>query len=245
MNTRVAASVVALLFAASVQTGFAQIRGVGTRVGPTFTTFGGDAEWESKTGIMLSGFFIYSLSEQLAVYPELSYVRKGAGSTERPSGQDPVTGLLFEQTLEFTNDLDYVELQVPIAVMIPARRTAVRARVYAGPSVALEVKCRSDLSAAVQSFSPTGTPLARVSTSTSGGCEDEIGRLGGPLFTATKRLDFGLIFGAGVDVGVGRGALTGDLRYDFGLADIQDGTGGTIRNRAFEVLFGYVHYFSG
>ncbi len=244
MKTRVAVSVAALLFAASVQTGFAQTRGVGIRAGPTFTTFGGDAEWESKTGFILSAFFIYSLSERLAVYPELSYVRKGAGSTELSTGQDPVTGLLFEQTLKFTNNLDYVELQVPIALMIPARRTAVRARVYAGPSVALELKCRTDLSAEVQSFSPTGTPLAVVSTSTSGGCADESGRLGGPLFTATKSLDFGLILGAGVDVGVGRGALTGDLRYGFGLADIQDGTGGSIRNRSFVILLGYTHYFS-
>jgi hypothetical protein len=66
-----------------------------------------------------------------------------------------------------------------------------------------------------------------------------------PGFTSTKSLDFGLVFGAGIDVGIGKGAITGDFRFDLGLTDLQDGTGGSIKNRAFEILLGYAHYFSG
>ncbi|NIN10003.1 MAG: outer membrane beta-barrel protein [Gemmatimonadales bacterium] len=243
MNKRVAVSVAALLFAASVHTGFSQGPGVGARVGPTFSTFGGDAESGSKTGFIVSGYFIYSISERVSVYPELSYVRKGGTSSGRVLSQDPVRGFFIEETSERTTGLDYLELQVPITMMIPARRTAVSARLYAGPSVAVELKCRTELNLTARTFSPTGPTLDVTSTTESGSCESE-SQTGGPLFTSTKRLDFGLVLGAGMDVGIGRGAITGDLRYDFGLADIQDGTGGSIKNRAFEILLGYAHYFS-
>ncbi len=244
MNKRVAVSMVALFLAAGVHTGFAQGRGIGTRIGPTFTTFGGDAESDSKTGFIISGFFIYSFSELVSVDPELAYVRKGGGSTALFVDTDPVTGGILRQNLEWTNDLDYVELHLPVTLRIPARQTAVRARVYAGPAVALELNCSTELSLRVERFSPAGASLDVTSVSESGSCEDE-SSLGAPLFTSTQSLDFGVILGAGLDVGIGRGAITGDLRFDLGLADIQDGTGGSIKNRAFEILLGYAHYFSG
>jgi hypothetical protein len=100
MSKRVAVSVVALLLAAVAHTGFAQDLGVGGRIGPTFTTFGGDADPDSKTGFIVGGFFIYSFSELVSVYPELSYVRKGASSTRLASGGfDPSTGGFLEHTL--------------------------------------------------------------------------------------------------------------------------------------------------
>jgi hypothetical protein len=244
MSKRVAVSVVALLLAAVAHTGFAQDLGVGGRIGPTFTTFGGDADRDSKTGFIVGGFFIYSFSELVSVYPELSYVRKGASSTRLASGGfDPSTGGFLEHTLEHTTDLDYLELQVPITLTIPAHRIGVR--VYGGPAVALELKCSAEQRLETEAFSPAGTSLGVDSATVSGGCEDESLLHGVPLFTSTKSLDFGLVFGAGIDVGIGKGAITGDFRFDLGLSDIQDGTDGSIKNRAFEILLGYAHYFSG
>jgi len=242
MSKRIAVSVILLFLAAGAQPGLAQGQGVGGRIGPTFTTFGGDADPDSKTGFIVGGFFIYSFSELVSVYPELSYVRKGASSSGGVGVFINDRGELVEVTLEHTSNLDYAELQVPITLTIPARWIGVR--VYAGPTVALELNCSAELRFETKTFSPAGTSLGVESSTVSGACEDE-SPLGGPMFISTKSLDFGLVFGAGLDVGIGKGSIIGDFRFDLGLTDIRDGTGGSVKNRAFEILLGYVHYFSG
>ncbi len=51
------------------------------------------------------------------------------------------------------------------------------------------------------------------------------------------------MFGAGVGVAVGGGAITADIRYNLGLMDIYEGTG-TVRNRTLQALVGYAHHLS-
>jgi hypothetical protein len=85
-----------------------------------------------------------------------------------------------------------------------------RPRLYAGPSLALELGCgwsldeRSDLS---------------------GGVRSSGARRASPQ-------------GGGLDIRIGGGALTADVRYNLGLIDI-DESDATSRNRAFQVLPGY------
>ncbi|NIM50715.1 MAG: hypothetical protein GTO22_15930 [Gemmatimonadales bacterium] len=52
------------------------------------------------------------------------------------------------------------------------------------------------------------------------------------------------MIGVGVDVALGNGAITADIRYNLGLMDIHESTELTLRNRAFQVLVGYVHHLS-
>jgi hypothetical protein len=67
-----------------------------------------------------------------------------------------------------------------------------------------------------------------------GGSSFEIG------FPATNTVDVGLLFGAGIDVRLGPGKVSGDVRYDLGLTDIAE-AGSTLKNRSIEFLLGYVY----
>ena len=242
MSKRTVVSVIALVLAAGVHPGFAQNHGIGGRIGLTFATFGGDVDPNSKTGFVLSGYFIYSFSDRVSVTPELSYVRKGARSRGVGIFFDPSTFVVTEEAIELTTNLDYGRLLAPITLMIPARRFAVRFQ--AGPAIALELRCSGEVKVETERFGPTGTRIGGESATVSGDCGDE-SPLVWPLGISTKSLDFGLVFGAGMDVRAGPGAITIDLRYDLGLADIHDDTNGSIKNRAFEILLGYVRYFTG
>ena len=72
------------------------------------------------------------------------------------------------------------------------------------------------------------------------GCGQELeGWPGVPLFDETARLDPGLLFGVGVEIALGSGAISGEVRYDLGLKDITTGESGSQRNRAFHFLVGY------
>jgi hypothetical protein len=234
---------VALVLVAAAQTSFAQDLGVGGRIGPTFTTFGGDADPDSKTGFTVSGFFTYSFGKLVGTHPELSFVRKGASSTSSGFGQGP-DGEFLEITIRQTVDLDYVEFRVPVALTLPVVEHTLGLRAYAGPSVAFELGCHVELQIKTEEISPmTLSSTGSESETVSGGCDEEFG--GRSFFVATKRIDFGMLFGAGLNVRVGRGALTGDVRYDLGLTDINDEGSGSIKNRAFEVVLGYARYISG
>lgn len=75
----------------------------------------------------------------------------------------------------------------------------------------------------------------------SGGCEDQASMFPVTFFTATASIDLGLLFGAGIDVRLGPGMISGDVRYDLGLTDIIEGGGSSVKNRAIEILLGYVY----
>jgi hypothetical protein len=58
-----------------------------------------------------------------------------------------------------------------------------------------------------------------------------------------SRFDFGLQFGGGLSVGVGPGALIGDVRYGLGLTDLYDED--KSKNRAFAFTLGYAIPLTG
>lgn len=88
-------------------------------------------------------------------------------------------------------------LQLPVLVQFHVPLDAnLTPRVFAGPSLAFELAC--DVSFDDESMS----------------CED--------FGTTTKSIDFGLVFGAGVDIPAGSVVVTLDARYDLGLTNIVD-----------------------
>ena len=54
-----------------------------------------------------------------------------------------------------------------------------------------------------------------------------------------KSTDFGLVFGGGVDFGLGKGYFTIDLRYTLGLTTISDFEDEDVKNGAFSLMLGY------
>lgn len=107
-------------------------------------------------------------------------------------------------------------LQIPVLVQYHLPTPGVSPRVFAGPSLAFEVSCDIE------------------DGSFSASCEDE--------GVDTKSADFGLVFGAGVDIPAGGVVVTLDGRYDMGVTNIgedADELGDVeIKNRAWELFAG-------
>ena len=106
-------------------------------------------------------------------------------------------------------------LQIPILVQYHLPTPGVSPRIFAGPTIAFEVGC--DLEDGTFSAS----------------CEDEE--------VNTKSADFGLVFGAGIDVPAGGVVVTLDGRYDMGVTNIAEEVEGSdfeIKNRAWEFFAG-------
>lgn len=213
------------LFLSPATSAFAQRHSMGVRLGATIASFGGEVQeildLDSRVGFVGGFAFRYNFGRLGGVQPEILYVVKGA--TDRIEGFDVQVRI------------KYLELQLPVVLMIPVSGS-VRPRVYAGPSVARELSCRV----------PLDDGFARLTFA----C-DELLDLGGGgtgvAFTETKGLDFGVVFGGGMDVGAGPGAVTLDVRYDVGITNLNDlpGVDDSLHNRALELLAGYSFYFGG
>ncbi|UCC71942.1 MAG: PorT family protein [Gemmatimonadota bacterium] len=219
----------------------AQTLEIGGRAGPAITTHAGDGDADSKLGFSVAGFAGFKLGERVTIYGELSFVRKGSTNEWAFFFVDPSENLV-ETSFDSSVDLDYLELQVPVAFLFPTGGK-LRPRLYAAPSLAVELGCRASLAVRTEVFSPGGVFIESQESKFTGDCRDdyEHGVFGGPLFTETKTLDIGIVFGGGLDLRIGGGALTADLRYNLGLSDIAD-SDATLRNRAFQVLLGYSYF---
>lgn len=196
----------------------AQSTSLGVKGGVTIATFGGaDAGSPgNETGFVGGGFATIALGDIFAIQPEVLYARKGAKwDVPEISG----TGHL---------KLGYIEIPVLARVNIPASPGgAFTPYAVAGPSIAFQSRCR--LSAEDQS------------TSVSVACDDPI--FEGDL--AFKKVDFGMTFGLGTDIRVGRASLVLDGRYDLGLKKIDDSPlEANVRNQAFMIMAG-VHFLIG
>lgn len=113
--------------------------------------------------------------------------------------------------------LDYLEFPVLLRYGFPSSGS-VGLHLYGGASVGVELKCEIEGSA--------GGITATADC-------DEAG-------IDTKSVDFGLVGGAGVDIGISESVdLVLDVLYDFGLTSIDDTADpGDVKNRAFVIKAG-------
>ncbi len=219
-------SISSLILLAIASPANAQRLSIGGRLGLDFARLDlpSGAGLDTRTGFSVGGFVGYHLSKRFAVQPELSFVTKGAESAaifiSYHEGTPPELNPLVTN-VQIDYKLSYLELQVPLTLMIPAGSAALAPRLYLGPSLAVEVGCE------------TGAEVSGAAAPTAG------------CFADTEPLDFGAIFGAGFDTRLGSGALTLDVRYNLGLQDINAGIGGTVKNRVLQLLVGYAHFFGG
>ena len=106
-------------------------------------------------------------------------------------------------------------LQIPVLVQYHLPAAVVSPRIFAGPSIAFET-----------------------------GCDIEVGSVSdscGAFDVDTKSADFGLVFGAGVDIPAGGVVVTLDGRYDLGVTNVAEEVEGSefeIKNRAWEFFAG-------
>ena len=116
-------------------------------------------------------------------------------------------------------DLTYFDLPLLVLIRVPAGDSAIWPILYAGPVLSFETKCR--LKADEGSSMDCGTG------------EDG-------LFQ-TKSPDVGMTFGGGFEIFMGSYTLQLDGRYNLGLVDIDDTTGGaagSLKNRTWSIYVG-------
>jgi len=213
---RLCSTLLALVLAVVLATpGLGQNAMVGVKAGVDFADLGGDFEdvietsSDIKTGFSVGGFVGVDLHQMFRLQGEVQYVQKGAKAKEAGA--------------EATFKVNYIEVLVPLTLMIPVEGGGVTPRLYAGPSVAFELDCKAELS--------------------EGGVSVEID-CGEPGFDApTKSIDYGIFFGGGADIAVGPGKITLDVLYNLGLGDIADedptDPSVDISNRNIQILAGY------
>ena len=125
-----------------------------------------------------------------------------------------------DQTGATTIDIDY--LRVPILVMgrITSPKSPITPILYAGPQVSFQMRCQTTVQG----------------TGQEGGCDRQAGD---PIQTNT--VEFGLVFGGGVQSRVKRFLTHADIRYNLGLSNINGGTTSstvTVNNRGWSLMVG-------
>jgi hypothetical protein len=194
----------------------AQSKRAGVNLGIDFSTLGGDIDElvgtnaESVTGFSAGAFLGIDVSRMFRIQLNGQYVQKGAK---------------FEESgVRLTFDAPYVELLLPVTLLIPIEGSSITPRFYAGPSLAFETSC--DVTLEVEGETPVTVA-----------CSD--------FDAPTTTTDYGVFFGAGVDFAVGAGEIVFDVLYNMGLANINNYPGDTetIKNRNFQILVGYAFLF--
>ncbi len=209
-----------LLIIVPVRHGFAQQIGAGLRGGLSVTDFESDlGDFGTRVGIAFGFFAEIGFGSWFAITPELQFVGKGSDNEIADPESLP--------SLESTNvdvSIGYINLLVPAVLTIPLGG-AVDPRLYAGPTLAIELTCR--VSHRVRDVVGQGS------------CGVQWIEGEPPPFVETRTFDLGLVFGGGVDIAAGPGAVTADVRYTHGLTNINSEGEPSLKNRAVEFLIGY------
>jgi len=195
--------------------------GVGARGGLVSAQFGGDIDYNSRSGFYVGAFASLSLGNLWSIHPEVALVQKGATDENLRASGGGVT------IVERNNKLTYVEFLVPLTITPPVESGQIQPRVYAAPAIAFQVSCTTEFDNAPElpgSFD----------------CDERVPVLNDAFaFTPIKSIDYGLVVGVGIDVGGGRTVFTADARYDVGIANINDLSGAQeVKNRALVFLIG-------
>ncbi|UCD85095.1 MAG: PorT family protein [Deltaproteobacteria bacterium] len=162
-----------------------------------------DMKKETKTGASFGAFVTYDINDFFAVQPELLYSMKGARWkgvwVESMSGN-----VTYEQTMS----LNYLEIPLLAKVSIPIGENF-KYNILIGPALGIitSAKLKHEITGVSEYFKQM---LEDIGVSTSG--EEDIDH--------AKSIEFGLVFGGGVDFKLGPGKVIIDARYTLGLTNI-------------------------
>lgn len=185
--------------------------------GVTLATVSHDEEprgQESKVGFVGGAAVEIGLVENFfSVQPELLFIQKGE--------KYDAAGVTTRSTLNY--------LELPVLAKVSFGSEVIKGYVNAGPSLSLGLSGTHK----VEGGETPGERAIRFGSRGSDANRQYV----------DSRFDFGLQFGGGVRVGVGPGAVIGDVRYGLGLTDLYDED--RSKNRAFAFTLGYAIPLSG
>jgi hypothetical protein len=203
----------------------------GIKVGANFANIneeGGFYGFEIKTGFIVGGFYRFDLKGNLSIQPEVYFSMKGtkaAGEqTQFHYGEDYTQ--ISRSTWDFSMKLNYLEVPVLLKFRFPSKRKF-KPNVFLGPYAAFK------LSAEV-----TGTLIFELTEEYGGEVHTESRDYTGGLINHKRGIDFGIVIGAGFDIGMGSGSLVIDARYTLGLSNIDKALPGE-NNSVFTLMLGY------
>lgn len=189
----------------------------GFKLGANLTYLSGDdaENMDSKTTLCFGGFLTYSVNELFAIQSELLYVEKGA---------ELYHNSYYDITMDY--DLAYIEIPVLARFNMPAQNSDIKPNVFFGPVFSINTEAEAeikvegpvDLLGETYDYSESGT----VDIS------DEV-----------ASIDIGLIFGVGIEIPAGNGAVIFDVRYNLGLQDVYDEGDIDLKNRVISFMVGY------
>ena len=193
------------------------ITGKGIKVGLNLANvYGDDADMEGadkkmRIGFAVGGFLTYSINEMFAVQPELLYSMQGV--KYEPSEGDIDGELIMKY--------DYIQIPILAKVNFPMEGK-VKPNIFLGPALGI------NLSAKYEYTDDLGDAMEAMGMDKEGDIEN------------VKSTAFGLVFGAGIDYGIGNGKLTFDARYNLGLTTVDDSDDDLdIKDSTISIMLGY------
>lgn len=181
-----------VLFACSIDSN-AQ---TGIKGGLNFSIIGGDIpeelNAESKTGLSFGISQQFDVADGLAFRPEVMILQKGY-----------VSNIVFDIPVEIeqTFQLDYVDVVLPALITVETQHNF-SPQFFAGPFLGFNINAEAE---------SRETRFGGEPVTTSKDISDEI-----------NSLDYGVAFGLGGLVDLAAGAITMDVRFNLGLAEIFD-----------------------
>lgn len=121
-------------------------------------------------------------------------------------------GQVLGETLKVWMNLNYVEIPVLAKLQIPTQGS-IKPSLFVGPALGVKLSGKAKAEYAGESE------------------EEDIEDI--------KSTDFGLVFGGGVDFGLGKGYLIVDLRYTLGLTTLSEFEDDDVKNGVFSLMIGY------
>ncbi len=194
---------------------------LGLRGGYSVTDQNRSTTTEGQSGLLGGVFVGIHLSPVWAIQPEVLLAGRGAEI------EDAAGSFGIEQT--------YLDVPVLVKATLPIISPAFRPVLYAGPVLSFELNCEGESEIGdVDDMNDTEDADADDSSDSDDvACNDA--SLGAAQL-ATKSTEFGALFGAGLDISLGRFVLGLDARYQLGLTNISDGGTESIKNRMFSVM---------
>jgi len=187
---------------------YAQGLSVGMKAGMNIATLYGDGvdillgdlDRKIKTGVSFGVFITYNINDIFAIQPELLYTMKGIKAEGKFYESDPFYDEYYYFKVKETVSLNYLEFPVLAKISIPTGES-VKPNIFFGP--ALAIKTSAKISANIEEMGFSDSASLDISD-------------------GIKSIDFGLVFGAGMDVDLGSAKLTVDGRYTLGLISVDD-----------------------
>jgi hypothetical protein len=156
-------------------------------------------EPERRLSLDFGLLFNIGISENFSIQPEIHYMQKGYRSEFEE--------MIFQETVSTDQNVLINYLEIPVLAKVGLGNETVQLMINAGPSLGYALNGRTEIE--IDAFGMKEK-------------EEEYIDLGDEENEDFNRLDFSLLFGAGIGFNTGPATIFVDARYLLGLTDLDD-----------------------